>query len=176
MKPLRALWNALLFLQRFTLVISGIAVILLVFVTVLLRYFFRYSFMGMEEIIMVFAVLLYFIGSGYGSYEENQITADLSSMFIKNRKALLLLKVARGAAETALMSVSVYLAVRLVVRTAAIGKATLTLHISFALIYGIILAGLALMTLYSGWHTVRYAMTLARGLPEEPARAEGGES
>ncbi|MDR1604107.1 MAG: TRAP transporter small permease [Gracilibacteraceae bacterium] len=177
MKPLRFLWNGLLWLERFVLVVSAAAIILLVFATVILRYFFKYSFLGMEEVVMLCAVLLYFIGSGYGSYEEHQISADLSSMFIKNEKTLLALKSARGAAETILMAISVYLAAQLVVRTAGIGKATLTLHIPFALLYSVVLAGLALMTLYSAWHTIRYLRLLTRGLPGGRAASppEGGE-
>jgi len=61
-----------------------------------LNVFFRYvlekNFFGMEEVIVIFAFWLYFIGGSYGTYERSHISADLTSVYIKNEKFLALIK------------------------------------------------------------------------------------
>lgn len=53
---------------------------------VFLRYILKSNFYGSDEIILLFAFWLYFIGAAYGSYENSHIKADLLNMYIKNMR------------------------------------------------------------------------------------------
>lgn len=51
---------------------------------VIKRYVFAGNFYGSDEIIMLFAFWLYFMGAVYGSFEDTHIKADLLNVYIKN--------------------------------------------------------------------------------------------
>lgn len=162
MNLFRKAWNWLLGMERAVMVLSSIMVVGLVFSTVVMRYIFKISFRGMEEIVIFFAFWIYFIGGAYGSYEESQITADVISILIKKKEALLSIKVVKGAIETVIMGISAVLAVFMMQHAFATGQRTIAVKIPYTLVYLPILLGLALMTFYSAYHTVRYAGELLR--------------
>lgn len=51
---------------------------------VVLRYVFGQNFYGSDEVILLFAFWLYFMGAVYGSFEDSHIKADLVIVYIKN--------------------------------------------------------------------------------------------
>ena len=51
---------------------------------VILRYIFKSNFYGSDEVILLFAFWLYFMGAVYGSYEDSHIKADLVNVYVKN--------------------------------------------------------------------------------------------
>ena len=51
---------------------------------VIKRYLFKGNFYGSDEIIMLFAFWLYFMGAAYGSFENSHIKADLLNVYIRN--------------------------------------------------------------------------------------------
>ena len=53
---------------------------------VIKRYFFKGNLYGSDEIIMLFAFWLYFMGAVYGSYEDSHIKADLLNVYIRNMR------------------------------------------------------------------------------------------
>ncbi len=79
------LWYGLVRLQKFLMIISGIATIALVFVPMVLREI-GIPFPGYEEFLLTVAFWMYMMGSSYGSYEKSQISADILSQFLKGRK------------------------------------------------------------------------------------------
>ena len=85
---LKSLWKALLQIEHFVVIACCAAMVLLVFDNVLMRYIFKTSFQGMEDLIMLFAFGIYFIGAALSSREETQITADVMSLFIKKPRSL----------------------------------------------------------------------------------------
>lgn len=52
--------------------------------SVILRYVFKGNFYGSDEVIMLFAFWLYFMGAAYGSFEDSHIKADLLSVYLKD--------------------------------------------------------------------------------------------
>jgi len=60
--------------------VSTICIIL----SVVLRYIFKSNFYGSDEIILLFAFWLYFMGAVSGSYENSHIKADLLNVYLKN--------------------------------------------------------------------------------------------
>ena len=75
-------------IANWILVITGIAVCILIFSGAVLRYVFHTDFYGSEELILVAAFWLYFVGSAMAAKHETQIKAEMLDMFVKNKRVL----------------------------------------------------------------------------------------
>ena len=73
-------------IANWILVITGIAVCVLIFSGAVMRYVLRTDFYGSEELILVAAFWMYFIGSAMAAKHNTQIKAEMLEMFIKNPK------------------------------------------------------------------------------------------
>jgi len=82
-------WDWLLKIQRFLMIVTGIAVVCLVFGPLVLREI-GHPFVGYEEYLLTVAFWMYMFGSSHGSYEKSQITADLLSRVLKGKPKMLL--------------------------------------------------------------------------------------
>ena len=69
-------------------VISGIAVCTMIFAGAVARYVLHLDFYGSEELILLAAFWLYFIGSALASKHNTHIKAEMLDMFIKNKRIL----------------------------------------------------------------------------------------
>ena len=76
---------ALLVLQRYIMGVSTTIISLLIFVQVFIRYFLDIPLYGVEEIAAYLAVWLYFIGSGYGVYKGNHISASVMDLILPSQ-------------------------------------------------------------------------------------------
>lgn len=81
------IWNGLLCLQRGFMIVAGCFVAVLVFLEVLLRYVFGSPLFGVEELVCLIAMWLYFIGASYGAYERSHIKAELVHLWLKTSRA-----------------------------------------------------------------------------------------
>ena len=81
------LWDVLVKAQRVVMIVTGIATILLVFVPIVLRQI-GIPFTGYEEFLLPIEFWMYMMGSSHGSYERNQITADLLLRVLKGKPQL----------------------------------------------------------------------------------------
>lgn len=88
------LWNTLIKLQKFVMIITGAATVFLVFVPLILREI-GIPFVAYEEFLLIFAFWMYMMGSSYGSYEKSQIAADIMSQFLKGKAKTALLLINR---------------------------------------------------------------------------------
>lgn len=79
-------WRLLLGLERFILVTVSVLAVASVVATVVMRYVLKTDLYGVEEIIILLAMWLYFIGGAYGGYEGSHITADVLSGYLKSGK------------------------------------------------------------------------------------------
>ncbi len=89
---IRFLWQGLVQLQRVFMLISGCIITLLVFIQVLLRYVWGSPLFGIEELIVLIAMWLYFIGASYGAYERSHIKAELIHTMVKSPKRYALVR------------------------------------------------------------------------------------
>ena len=48
------------------------------------RYIFHKNFFGMDDLLMIVMIFMYFLGSAFASYDEQQISADILTSFMKN--------------------------------------------------------------------------------------------
>lgn len=86
MRILRFLWHGLVQFQRIFMLISGCVSTVLIFIEVVLRYVLGSPLFGVEELIVLIAMWMYFIGASYGAYERSHIKAELIHTLIKSPK------------------------------------------------------------------------------------------
>ncbi len=82
------LWKGLIWVERTFLWVISILIVLVITATVIMRYILKTDLYGMEELLILLAMWLYFVGGSYGSYENSHITADILSAFVKNEKII----------------------------------------------------------------------------------------
>ncbi|MEG0378035.1 MAG: TRAP transporter small permease subunit [Eubacterium sp.] len=85
-------WRGIKFVQNILLSVCSLAAVFAIFLTVVMRYIFSSDLYGMEEIILVIAFWLYFVGGSRGSLEDTHIKADLVDVFVKNTRVMYLIK------------------------------------------------------------------------------------
>ncbi|SFB02089.1 TRAP-type C4-dicarboxylate transport system, small permease component [Lentibacillus halodurans] len=85
-KYVYSIWNFLLNLQKGIMIISSILILLGLVATVLLRYIFQADLYGLEELILIPAFWMYFMGASYGTHLDTHITADLTKVYIKDER------------------------------------------------------------------------------------------
>lgn len=77
-------WAILHQLIKWTMIVASVASTGCMVYAVIKRYCFKGNFYGSDEVIMLFAFWLYFMGAAYGSFENSHIKADLLNVYIKN--------------------------------------------------------------------------------------------
>ncbi len=63
-------WKILAKLQEYVLVLTSSFLALAMFAEAFLRYVFKSDLFGIEEVLLLVVMWLYFIGGAYGSYEK----------------------------------------------------------------------------------------------------------
>ena len=76
-------WRSILTLQRVLLVLTSLFVVLIMCLEVVLRYVFKSDLFGIEEIVVIAAFWLYFMGSSYGVFEKSHVKADIIPQLLK---------------------------------------------------------------------------------------------
>ena len=80
-------WKGLLYFQRAFMIVAGCAVAVLVFVEVMLRYVFGSPLFGVEEMVCMVAMWLYFMGASYGAFERSHIKADVAHLWFHTSRS-----------------------------------------------------------------------------------------
>lgn len=149
------LWKWLLYAERFVIVACAVAVILLIGTGVVCRYILHINFTSKDELLVIFALWLYFVGGMEGgNYLDNHIKADVMSVFVHNEKAERILNV---IVKLISLAVSIALAVwawqylQLCLR---LGGETRVLHLPMMLSRGALVAGYMIPVLYNVYHMV----------------------
>src|SRR5690625_1523600 len=86
-RPLvKKLWKLLERVQQSILVLCSVFLVLGVSIQVFLRYVLKSDLLGIQELIIILAFWLYFIGSSLGSLYNKHISAELVSIYVSNKK------------------------------------------------------------------------------------------
>jgi len=80
-------WRGIDMLVNIILIATGMVITLIIFSTVIARYFLQADIFSAEEAILIIAWWLYFAGSIKGSIEDSHIKVDLLDVYIKKPKA-----------------------------------------------------------------------------------------
>lgn len=143
-----SLWNGLIRFQQILLVLTSIFVVLIMCAEVLLRYVFHSDLFGIEEIVVIAAFWLYFMGSSYGVYEKSHVKADIIPQMLSQRVQAVLSIVIR-LIMAVLCIVFCWWAVDMVLYSIEWMPLTTGLRIPIFISQTSILIGYALMSIYS---------------------------
>jgi TRAP-type C4-dicarboxylate transport system permease small subunit len=94
--------------QKAILITCNLAIMIIVVASFLARYLFALDFYGAEEILMIFAFWLYFIGGSIGSYERSHIEADFISAWLGDTAVTRALSFLRDTIEIVVLFVLTY--------------------------------------------------------------------
>ena len=76
----------IVFVQKGVLIITSSLAILLLVINTIDRFIFHIGLFGMEEMIIVFVMWLYWFAGMHASYEQSHIKGDVTNMFVKSKK------------------------------------------------------------------------------------------
>jgi TRAP-type C4-dicarboxylate transport system permease small subunit len=93
----RFLWDLLLRVQRLAMLVAIVFATSAIAIEVVMRYVFRSSFVGVQELAAYTALWLYFSGAAYSTYTRGHISADLAHLFLKKTRHLGILKLLTNA-------------------------------------------------------------------------------
>jgi len=127
---------------------SGLVCVLIV-VGAVMRYILKKDFYGSEEVILLIAFWMYFIGSAFATHEGSQISADLISSSLGNERHKIILKVAQRFIELILFGVLTWWAFRFGKFSIETGQKTQVYKIPMIASLSSVLLSFVLSMLYS---------------------------
>ena len=148
-KTISFVWNALLKFQQYIMIICSILIILGISTQAAFRYLFQLDFYGLDELIVIVAFWLYFMGSSYGSFEQSHIKADVVSVYIKNEKAKQLLQLIASLITTGISLLITYWALQFFIWGIVRQAKSPVLGIPMVIPQSAIFIGFILMSMYS---------------------------
>jgi len=80
-------WKSINWVQRTMLGITSICIMLIVVINVIARYVFNIGIFGIEEMIVIIAMWMYWTGGVVATAENAHIKGDMLDMFIKSKTA-----------------------------------------------------------------------------------------
>lgn len=80
-------WKVLRTLVEWAMIICSVCCSGVLIISTFMRYCMSKNWYGSDEIILIFAFWLYFMGAIYCSYEDSHIKADIVSSLVKNIRA-----------------------------------------------------------------------------------------
>jgi len=107
------LWRGFDKVNSFFISLSAAALTLMVFATVVSRYFFKRDIFGSEEIILLFAWWMYFLGGIGASQEDSHIKADMIEVFSSNQYIVDMSKGIAKALEFVVFALCTYMTILL---------------------------------------------------------------
>jgi TRAP-type C4-dicarboxylate transport system permease small subunit len=125
------------------------------FVQVATRYVFQIPVMGLEEVLVYFALWLYILGSVNASREDTQITANVLDVFLKTERAKLMIRVAADVMGLVVALWLTWWAWDYFLYALRTWKLSPTRYIPTFYAECSLFIGLALMTVYGAFHFVR---------------------
>lgn len=141
-------WQFLVKIQQWLMIISSIFVVLIMCVVVVLRYIFRSDLYGIEEIVIIAAFWLYFIGSSYGVYDKSHVKADIIPQML-SKKAQALLSVIISFTVAGLCILFTYWSIDMISHCLKYMPRTTGLRIPIVIAQFSIFVGYFLMSIYS---------------------------
>jgi len=142
------IWKFLIQIQRWILIASSIFLVLIMCLEVLLRYVFKTDLYGTEEIVVIFAFWLYFMGSSYGSYIKRHVKADVISQMLSKKNQAFLTVIIR-LITSVLCCLFTYWAIDMIGYSLKYMPKTTGLGIPIVISQFSILVGYSLMSFYS---------------------------
>ncbi|MGE5679037.1 MAG: TRAP transporter small permease [Pseudomonadota bacterium] len=148
-------WKALLDVERWILFITSALSVLIIVAGVFMRYVLNLDLFGMEEIMVIVAFWLYFIGAAHGSYERSHISAEIISVYVKSEKIKAFLKVIESTITSFVVVVLTYWGWRYFIWGLTKGARSTGWKIPLVTSQSAIFFGFALMAFYSIYYLIK---------------------
>lgn len=135
--------------QSYVLFIMGLGIAIIFAIEVIFRYVFKINLMGYEEVIIVMAFWLYFIGGAQGSYERIHVRADMLGNFIGNRKTVRAIDLVVSTINMMLLVIVSILSIFFIARSIDIGSKSSIYRFPLTIGHMSVSVGYILMAFYS---------------------------
>ena len=143
-------------LNSLLLMFFGVAATAVIFGAVVSRYVLHKDLYGNEEIILLIAWWLYFIGAMNGSMEDSQIKAEMMDIFVQNHKVLMKIKAVAKFIEGIVFAASAVLSANLVKLNMIKMPKTTALKIPFTAAQIPIVIGFVFMSFYAFYYALLF--------------------
>lgn len=163
-------WQWKLATMRLVMFTASIAFTAAVFLQVVTRYLFNYSIFGIEEFASYAGIAMYFIGSAYATNERGHISASVVDSLIGTGRTTVALHALTRLIAIVLSGYIAWATWGLLEFTAQMGTKSVELRLPMVWVYGTMLVGLTLMTVYFVIEFYDSVITFLRGPLEEEGR------
>jgi len=146
----RVIWEALLGLQRVSLVVLSLYLTILVVFQVVIRYFLQIPFVGgaAEELTLYVIFWFYFLGAAYSTYNRTYIKGGVVEALFKKPRVRGYFQVGVAAIPLAISCLFAVWGYQEFLWVLEVNKITIMLFLPQAFSYLSIFVGFALMSLY----------------------------
>src|SRR5690625_220481 len=151
---LRKIWKFTLKFQKLIMIIASFLIIIGIASTVLLRYIFKMDLFGIEELIIIPSIWLYFMCASYASYEKSHISADIISSYVKNEKILLGFNIVKGILSFIIVTIVSYWSLQFLIWGVESEGKTPVWNVPMYVSILAVFIGFLLMFIYSTFHLV----------------------
>ncbi len=141
------LWKILLIAQKAVMLVTTVTMLAILGAVVFTRYVFHVDFYGYDEIVLVSAFWMYFIGASYGMSKEEHVRADIVAMMLSEKQRAFC-KALAGVIQALLNAAVVVLACQMVLRSVKTWPVTTSWNIPYLIPQTSILAGFLITGFY----------------------------
>ena len=163
MKVFNVLAAVLEAVQQYIVMFTGMASCLLIAVAAFMRYVLQVDFYGSEELIMLTAFWLYFMGASLATREDSHISADLICSLMKTPRQRRILKTIQHAISLAISVLATNWAYIYIAWSLARNPKTAVLKFPIIWLQFPILVFFILSSLYLLGHVINDIRALVRG-------------
>ena len=140
-------WKVLLSIQKLTLFITTCVMVGILGVVVLFRYALKLDFFGFDEIVMISAFWMYFIGSSYAMEKREHVRADILERILplKGQKTL---RIISGLIQTLVAIEAMRLSISYIINGFKIWPTTSAWNLPMVTSMAAVTVGFVLMAFY----------------------------
>ena len=142
-------------LQEYILIFTSVGISLLIFSAAFVRYILESDFYGSEEIVMLLAFWLYFIGSALAERENSHISANMVNVFVKNERIKQFFAILKYTLSLAICLIVTYWSYEFIMRSFRLNPSTPVLRMPLVYTQIPVFISFALMNVYILLHLIQ---------------------
>lgn len=171
MKLLSAIDRGIMKLFSFVMAYANAAICIMILAGAFLRYVLKKDFYGQEELVLLVAFWMYFVGSAVATRKDTQVSADLVTSMLKSEKAIAILVFIRTVITAFLFGVLAKWAIDYLAWSVQMRPTTAVYKIPMYFVHASLVVSFVLSVLYQIRHVCHAAAELGRAF----GKVEEGE-
>ena len=172
-KNIRSVATALLAVQRWILFICCALVVVGLFAQVILRYVLGTTILGLNELILIPTIWMYFIGASYASAEDTHISADVLQVYLRSDRVKQGVQVIVSAISLAFGLIMSWWAYLYIQHSLDRPGATPVFGLPLIIVQSAVIVGFFLMTIYTAANLYTAITKLKTGQSANPVNRTG---